>query len=82
MAEEVSITFGGKAVGIGFNPSGNDGVDQIKGTAAEFIDTFCGPHGEQLKNVDGEVIAMRKLALRAAQEAQMWAVKAETYEAN
>lgn len=80
MAEE-ELTFGGKAVGVGFNPSGNDGVDQIKAKAADFIDAFCGGGGEQLKNVDGEVIAMRKLAQRKAQEASMWAVKAETWEA-
>ena len=81
------LTFGGKSVGLTFNPSANSEVGQIKKTAAHFIDTICGPNSEKLTyaaeypdvSVEGEVVAMRKLALRAAQEAQMWAVKAATW---
>jgi hypothetical protein len=74
------LTFGGKAVGIKFNPSGNTEVDFIKNAAANFIDSF---HPEQFpEGTDGEVIAMKKLALRKAQEAQMWAVKAATWGTN
>lgn len=80
---EQELTFGGKAVGLSFNPSGNEDVDAIKKSAANFIDEVCGPSGEKLDTApgsfDGEQVAMRKLALRAAREAQMWAVKAATW---
>lgn len=69
-------TFGMKAVGASFNPSKNADVDKIKKGAADFIDSF---HDLQDNASDGEVIAMYKLAQRAAQEAQMWAVKAATW---
>jgi hypothetical protein len=76
------LTFGGKAVGVSFNPSGNPEVDDIKKAAANFIDAICGHSGEKLnfaQGKDNEAPAMRKLAERAAQEAQMWAVKAATW---
>lgn len=74
------LTFGGKAVGLSFNPSQNEEVDAIKKSAANFIDEVCGPSGEKLDfKANPEAAAMRKLAQRAAQEAQMWAVKAATW---
>lgn len=77
------LTFGGKAVGLTFNPTADSEVTAIKGAAAQFIDVVCGPSSEKLisnaAGDNGEAIAMRKLALRAAQEAQMWAVKAATW---
>lgn len=75
------LTFGGKAVGLTFNPGGSEEVDAIKKAAANFIDEVCGPSGEKLNftATDTEPAAMRKLAQRAAQEAQMWAVKAATW---
>lgn len=81
-AQQRELTFGGKAVGLTFNPSNNEQVDAIKKAAANFIDLVCGPSGEALDfspGKDNEAAAMRKLALRAAQEAQMWAVKAVTW---
>lgn len=79
---EQDTTFGGKAVGINLNPGQNEAVDIIKRAAANFIDSFHPADGKFQAEVDGEVIAMKKLALRAAQEAQMWAVKAETWGKN
>jgi hypothetical protein len=82
MAEnEQELTYGGKAVGLTFNPSKNEEVDRIKKSAANFIDEVCGPSGEKLdfSSTDPEAAAMRKLAQRHAQEAQMWAVKAATW---
>lgn len=76
------LTFGGKAVGLTFNPGGNEEVDEIKKAAAAFVDAICGPNGEKLdfgQGKDNEAAAMRKLAERAAQEASMWAVKAATW---
>lgn len=74
--QEARLTFGEKAVGMTFNPSGDRRVQDIKKAAANFIDTFHGM--QEAPGTDGEVIAMFKLAQRAAQEAQMWAVKAAT----
>jgi VIT1/CCC1 family predicted Fe2+/Mn2+ transporter len=74
------LIYGGKAVGLTFNPSGNEEVQAIKESAANFIDGIAGLSREKLKDADGEVIAMRKLVQRAAQEAQMWAVKAATWQ--
>jgi hypothetical protein len=73
------LTFGGKAVGLTFNPGNNEEVDALKKSAANFIDEVAGPNGEKLDG-HSEAIAMRKLAVRAAQEAQMWSVKAATWQ--
>lgn len=81
------LTFGGKAAAVSFNPSAVPEVDEIKKAAANLIDAITGPSGEKIlpemqesgTKLDGEVVAMRKLALRKAQEASMWAVKAATY---
>lgn len=78
MAEN-DLTFGGKAVGLAFNPGNNEEVDRIKKASAEFIDVVCGVSHEKI-DTPSEATAMRKLALRAAQEAQMWAVKAATWQ--
>lgn len=81
------LTFGGKAAAVSFNPSAVPEVDEIKKAAANFIDAVVGATGHKIlpelqeegTKLDGEVVAMRKLALRKAQEASMWAVKAATY---
>lgn len=75
---ERELSFAEKAVGLTFNPGGNEDVNKIKEAAAAFIDTFH-PTETFPNGTEGEVIAMNKLALRAAQEAQMWAVKAATW---
>lgn len=77
------LTFGEKSVGLTFNPSAIKEVDDIKAAGANFIDVICGHKGEKVNGdafkQDAEAAAMRKLAQRAAQEAQMWAVKAATW---
>lgn len=85
--KKADLTFGGKAAAVSFNPSSVAEVDEIKKSAANFIDAIVGPTGHKIlpelqeegTKLDGEVVAMRKLALRKAQEASMWAVKAATY---
>lgn len=85
--KKADLTFGGKSAAVSFNPSSVAEVDEIKKAAANFIDAFTGPAGEKIlpemqeegTKLDGEVVAMRKLALRKAQEASMWAVKAATW---
>lgn len=71
-----SELYGGKAVGLGFNPSGNPQVDQLKKEAAEFIQS-CWEGRETA--TDPEVKRMYSVAITEAQTAQMWAVKAATW---
>lgn len=74
------MTFGEKAVGLKFNPSGDSKVDELKKAAAKFID-LC----DELRKYDGagydsgEVKRMASVAITEAQTAQMWAVKAATW---
>lgn len=69
-------TYGQRAVGLQFNPSGNPAVNQLKTEAAAFIDT-CVSISEE--SGDSDVKQMTDFAIKAAQEAQMWAVKAATW---
>jgi hypothetical protein len=69
-------TYGTKAVGLGFNPSGNPAVDTFKQTAADFIQE-CYEYRETATNP--EVKRMYSVAITEAQTAQMWAVKAATW---
>lgn len=74
------LTFGEKAVGLTFNPSNNEDVQQIKEKFAAVIDTL-----NNLRNVDtsgpegGEMKRMLSVAITEAQSAQMWGVKAVTW---
>lgn len=73
--ENRELTFGGKAVGLSFNPSANENVNRIKGLCAELIDFMHSfTHGE-----NQEVIRMAKIAITELQTAQMWAVKTVTW---
>ena len=69
-------TFGGKAVGLTFNPSSNEDVNVIKRQCAEAINLLAGMreafgHGEKSR--------MLSIAITEIQTAQMWAVKAVTW---
>ena len=69
-------TFGEKAVGLSFNPSGSDLVARCKRNYAVAIDAM-----NDLRNrtQDPEVKRMASLAITDAQAAQMWAIKALTW---
>jgi hypothetical protein len=68
-------TFGEKAVGLDFNPSGNADVENLKKLAAAFIDA-C----QALKEPASPAVQrMFSLAITDAQTAQMWAVKGATW---
>lgn len=69
-------TFGGKAVGLSFNPSGDDAVAQCKREFANVIDRM---HALRENHPDKEVARMASIAITEAQTAQMWAVKALTW---
>lgn len=71
-------TFGEKAVGLSFNPSGDDAVAQCKGEFARSIDRM---HTLRATSDDPEVKRMASVAITEAQTAQMWAVKAITWRA-
>lgn len=79
-SERVELTFGEKAVGLTFNPGASDEVNNIKRAAASFIDTIYASQKIAESEGNGEKIAMCKLAIRDAQTAQMWAVKAVTWQ--
>lgn len=70
-------TFGEKAVGLSFNPSGNNEVDSIKRKFAAIIDELH--EIRQRENVGGEVKRMLSIAITEVQTGQMWAVKAVTW---
>lgn len=75
MTDEIQ-SFGERAVGLTFNPSGDDAVHELKQRAAEFIDS-C--HTLRNEATDPEIKRMYSVAITEAQAAQMWAVKAATW---
>ena len=74
MGEDLS--FGQKAVGLTFNPSGDATVTKLKELYAQIIDVLNDDRGE---NRD-ERARLASVAITEAQGAQMWAVKAVTAE--
>jgi hypothetical protein len=70
-------TTGEYRVGIDFNPSGSEIVNDIKRAAADLIDMI-----EDLPTYDeanhGEIERLKALAMTHAEDAAMWAVKAAT----
>ncbi len=71
-------TFGEKAVGLSFNPSGDDAVAQCKREFAQAIDRM---HALRETSDNPDVKRMASVAITDAQAAQMWAVKAITWRA-
>ena len=71
-----SPTFGEKAVGLTFNPSGDNAVNEVKASFARAIDLM----NELRENCHSpEQERMYSIAITDAQAAQMWAVKAITW---
>ena len=72
------LTFGEKAVGLSFNPGGLESVNNIKKVYADVIDQLndirTGPEA-----IDGDKARLIAVAITEAQTAQMWAVKAVTW---
>lgn len=71
------LTFGEKAVGLSFNPSGDADVNHIKRQFADVIDGLN--HLRNSLSASFEVKRMASIAITEAQTAQMWAVKALTW---
>lgn len=70
------MSFGEKACGVSFNPGGNPHVDTIKKQFADIVDYIN--MAREASN-DPEVKRMASIAITEAQTAQMWAVKAVTW---
>lgn len=70
------LTFGEKAVGLTFNPSGIEGVDDCKRFYANIIDQLDTLRSKTKSN---EVKRLASKAITEAQTAQMWSVKALTW---
>lgn len=70
------LSFGQKAVGVTFNPSGDATVRKLKDLYAEIIDILNDDRGD---NRD-ERARLASVAITEAQTAQMWAVKTVTAE--
>lgn len=69
-------TYGERAVGLGFNPSGEDFVNATKRNYANIIDGLAEIRS---KSEDPEQKRLASVAITEAQTAQMWAVKAITW---
>jgi hypothetical protein len=68
------LTFGEKAMGVSFNPSGDEKVTKLKALYAEIADILDDDRG----NERDERARRASVAITEAQTAQMWAVKAVT----
>lgn len=69
-------TYGAKAVGLSFNPSGDPVVNELKRLFSEIID-IC--NNMRIECANGERARLYSVAITEAQTAQMWAVKAQTF---
>ena len=69
------MTLGEYRVGVTFNPSGNEMVDQIKSRAAALIDLIVTINSPE---DTFEVTRLKELAVTHIEDAAMWAVKAAT----
>lgn len=71
------LTFGEKAVGYNFNPSGDKAVAECKAGFAEEIDRM---HNlREHPDTSAEQRRLASIAITELQGAQMWAVKALTW---
>lgn len=71
------MTFGEKACGVSFNPGGLEHVARIKADFAQIVDSL---HNTRDASTNPEVKRMLSIAITEAQTAQMWAVKAVTWQ--
>jgi hypothetical protein len=77
MQEQRQLTFGEKACGVSFNPGGLESVNQIKKQFADVVDSL---NDYRNASTNPEVKRMLSVAITEAQTAQMWAVKAVTWQ--
>lgn len=70
-------TYGQKAVGLTFNPGNRPDVDNCKRKFAELIDEM---NAIRVDEGRGEKARLASVAITEMQTAQMWAVKALTWQ--
>lgn len=80
VVEAPVLTYGQKAVGVTFNPGGMQEVNEIKQLCADVIDKLVGYRNGALLQDNEERAQMFQFAIRGIQEAQMWGVKAATWQ--
>jgi len=73
------LTYGEKAVGLTFNPSGDKKVNEVKTLYAKIID-ICAELRLRTEAGQGEKGRLLSVAITEAQTAQMWAVKGITFQ--
>lgn len=77
------MTYGERAVGITFNPGGDQKVNDVKKLYAQIIDILREIVEVEPRYTEHEVLSERgdllQFAIREAQGAQMWAVKGITF---
>lgn len=73
------MTYGEKAVGLTFNPSGDDDVLFVKERFAALIDNMDELRRTAQAANRSEQARLASIAITEAQSAQMWAVKALTW---
>lgn len=71
-----TLSFGGRAVGMTFNPSNDPNVQTLKSAYANIIDNL---NSLRAVSTDPDVTRLCSIAITEAQGAQMWAVKAITW---
>lgn len=76
VAGQTEMSYGQKAVGLTFNPGNNPHVDEVKRQYAQIIDYLYSQ--KLIANAEGA--RLYSIAITEAQAAQMWAVKAITWQ--
>lgn len=76
---QITPTYGQKAVGLSFNPSGDDEVHACKSAFASEIDRMHELRNHAAANRRSEQARLASIAINELQSAQMWAVKAITW---
>jgi len=76
---EKELTFGQKAVGVRFNPSGMSEVDKCKQGFADLIDQLNDFRNDKNPSVSSEAKRHASIAITELESAQMRAVKALTW---
>ena len=71
------MTYGEKACGVNFNPGGLQHVARLKADFAQLVDIL---HNTRDASSNPEVKRMLSVAITELQTAQMWAVKAVTWQ--
>ncbi len=77
----MKLSFGQNAVGLTFNPSGDDNVSACKQEFATAIDRMHELREKHRGTTEAgnEIARMASVAITELQTAQMWAVKALTW---